>query len=161
MTGKLNFRTEPMRSDIKTVRDIIVSSGFFQNHEIDVAVELVEERLAKGIESGYFFNFVEIDGQTAAYACYGTIPCTIGSWDLYWIATHNDFRGKGIGKKLLAEVEKHIKELGGRAVYIETSLKPQYQPTQHFYDSAGYNRDAVLKDFYDVDDHKIIYSKRV
>jgi ribosomal protein S18 acetylase RimI-like enzyme len=159
MRNQMSLRAEPSQADIENVRDIIISTGFFQNHEIDVAVELVEERLQKGIESGYFFIFVEIDGRTVAYACYGTIPCTIGSWDLYWIATHNNFRGKGIGKKLLAEVEKHIKELGGRTVYIETSLKPQYEPTQYFYDSAGYAREAVLKDFYDVNDHKVIYSR--
>lgn len=143
--------------DIDNVRDIITSTNFFQDHEIPVAVELVEERLEKGLESGYHFIFASIVGKTIAYACYGEIPCTKGSYDLYWIVTHNDYRGKGIGKALMAEVEKQIMGSGGRVIYIETSSKPQYKPTRLFYENYGCVTEAVLKDFYDYGDDKIIY----
>ncbi len=143
--------------DIDNVRDIITSTNFFQDHEIPVAVKLVEERLEKGLESGYHFIFASIVGKTIAYACYGEIPCTKGSYDLYWIVTHNDYRGKGIGKALMAEVEKQIMGSGGRVIYIETSSKPQYKPTRLFYENYGCVTEAVLKDFYDYGDDKIIY----
>jgi len=162
MGSQIAYRTEPTTADIENIREIIVSTGFFFDHEIDVAVELVEERLDKGLdESGYYFLFADTDGKTVAYACYGTIACTVGSYDLYWIATHNDYRGKGIGKDLLCQVENDIKGMGGRAIYIETSAKPQYEPTQKFYDSCRYLREALLKDFYAENDHKIIFSKNV
>ena len=152
------FRFEPTIADIENVREIITSTSFFQTHEIPVAVELVEERLSKGVESGYHFIFVETEGKTVAYACFGEIPCTKGSFDLYWIATHNEYRGKGIGKMLMAEVESHIKGIGGRVIYIETSSKAQYEPTRKFYENYGCKTEAVLKNFYDLNDSKHIYS---
>jgi ribosomal protein S18 acetylase RimI-like enzyme len=158
MSTNLVFRQEPTKADIDNIRDIVTSTGFFLPHEIPVAVELVEERLEKGIESGYHFIFAEIEGQTIAYACYGEIPCTKGSYDLYWIATHNNYRAKGIGKMLLAEVEKQIVNIGGRVIYIETSSKQQYEPTRKFYENYGCKTEAILKDFYDRNDHKYLYS---
>lgn len=155
------YRTEPKQSDIEDVREIILSSGFFLEHEIPVALELVQERIEKGIASEYYFVFADINGKPVAYACFGPIPCTLGSFDLYWIATHGSYRGKGIGKQLIAEVEREVKLMGGRAVYIETAGKPQYVPTRKFYETCGYLDEARLKDYYADGDDKIMYSKRL
>ncbi|MFH2049132.1 MAG: GNAT family N-acetyltransferase [bacterium] len=103
-----------------------VLPDFFSQDEIDIAVELVTERLEKGIESGYHFIFAEIDGKTIGYSCFGPIPATQESYDLYWIAVHNDYRGAGIGKQLLTISEEAIHRLGGGRVYIETSGRDQY-----------------------------------
>ena len=157
MQQDLIFRYEPTMKDVESVKEIVTSTNFFQDHEIPVAVELVQERLEKGLESGYRFIFASIEGKTIAYACYGEIPCTKGSYDLYWIVTHNDYRGKGIGKELMAEVERQIKGIGGRVIYIETSSKAHYEPTRKFYENYGCVTEAVLKDFYDQGDHKYIY----
>ena len=156
---ELTIRTEPTPNDPENVREIVSSSGFFHDYEIPVAVELVQERIGKGESSGYHFVFADINGQTISYACFGPIPCTKNSYDLYWIATKNEFRGKGIGKVVLNEVERLIKKLGGKTIYIETSSKPLYIPTRKFYISNGYKVEAQLKDFYDINDDKIIFSK--
>jgi len=157
--NNITFRTEVFKADIEAVREIVSSTGFFHDYEVPVAVELVEERLQKGVESGYHFVFAEVDGKTAAYSCYGEIPCTNGSYDLYWIVTHNDYRRMGIGKKLLAETEKNIKELGGRGIYVETASKEKYMPTRMFYVQCSYIKEAELKDFYEIGDNKVIYVK--
>lgn len=157
----VTYRTEPIFSDIEAVRDIVTSSGFFLEHEIPVAVELVQERLDKGLESEYYFVFAEIEGKPVAYACFGPIPCTINNFDLYWIAAHNSMRGKGIGSELIKKVEEYVKEMGGRSIYIETSGKAQYVPTRKFYDHNGYIMEATLKNYYDLNDDKVIYSKEL
>lgn len=155
------LRFEPVAGDVENVREIIHSSGFFLDHEIPVALELVEEAIEKGLESGYFFVFAMDGGRTISYACYGDIACTKNSYDLYWIATHQDYRGKGVGSLILQETEKRVKLMGGRVIYIETSSKPLYVPTQSFYEKHGYFKEAVLKDYYDVNDSKIVYSKHI
>lgn len=154
---EIQFRTKPTLEDAKKIREIIESSGFFHDHEIVVAVELLIDRLEEGDNGHYQFIFAEIDGVMASYACYGFISCTKSSYDLYWLATHNNFRGKGIGKKILNEMYKHIKLLGGTAVYAETSEREQYLPTRKFYESCGYLKEAVLKDFYDIGDSKAVF----
>ncbi len=157
--SSVTFREEVLEKDPENVRNIVTSTGFFHEEEIDIAVELPEERLAKGLKSGYLFVFAEVDNIVAGYTCYGIIPCTKASYDLYWIAVHNDFRGSGIGKMLLSLTEKKIKELGGHGVYIETSTRKQYEPTRAFYLRCDYKEAAVLENFYDINDGKVIYVK--
>jgi GNAT superfamily N-acetyltransferase len=157
----LTFRTLPHKDDIQRIREIVESTGFFYDHEVEVAVELIEERLHKGEKSGYHFVFAELDGITAGYSCYGPIACTKSSHDLYWIVTHNDYRGKGIGKQLLEETYRQAKTLGCTSLYAETSGLPHYAPTRGFYNSNAFSLEATLKDFYDKDDDKLIYLKRL
>ena len=155
------LREQVTAADQAAVREIVASTGFFHDAEVDVAAELVHERLLKGDASGYFFLFAEIDGQPAGYACYGPIACTIGSYDLYWIAVHNRYRQRGLGRTLLLATERKIAEARGRRIYVETSSREQYQPTRDFYEHFDYRVEAVLPDFYAPGDGKVIYSKVV
>ncbi|SDC03574.1 GNAT family N-acetyltransferase [Williamwhitmania taraxaci] len=161
MADKISVRKTVTQTDINAVMEIVKSTGFFYDHEIPVAGELVEEAVAKGKESGYEFAFVDFEGKPVGYACYGLIPCTKTSYDLYWIVVHNNHRGKGYGKILLNEVVKDIDAWGGTAIYIETSDKELYAPTHRFYESAGCKLEATFADFYDVGDHKRVYVKRI
>ncbi|MFA5480703.1 MAG: GNAT family N-acetyltransferase [Candidatus Muiribacteriota bacterium] len=158
----IKFRHEVLESDIEKVYSIVKSTGFFREDEILIARELAEEAFSKGQKiSGYNFIFAEIDGEVAGYTCYGEIPCTIGSYDLYWIAVDNSRRGSGIGKLLMEKTEYEIKKINGRMIYIETSNKPLYEPTKKFYLSCNYKIEVILKDFYAPQDDKIIYSKKI
>jgi GNAT superfamily N-acetyltransferase len=156
----MQWRYEARPEDREAVRRIVHSSGFFSPAEIDVAVELVDDRLRLGEASEYYFVFADdAEGRTWGYTCYGPITVTQGSFDLYWIAVDHEYRGRGLGKRLLAESERLIAAAGGRRVYIETSIKPQYSPTRHFYERNGYPLEAVLKEFYGPGDDKAIYVK--
>lgn len=157
----ITYREIPIPADKESIREIIESSGFFSSDETDVAVELVEERLTKGVRSGYYFLFAECDGKIVAYTCFGPIACTAASYDLYWIAVHDDFRGSGIGKELLKRSEAIIAAQGGKRIYIETASREQYEPTRSFYLRCGYHEEAVLKDFYSPGDDKVIYAKAI
>lgn len=151
------FRKGVTYSDLPHLRSILESSGFFYDFEVDVALELAEEYLEKGEKCGYFFIIAEQDGIPVGYTCYGEIPCTIGSYDLYWIAVHQKTRGKGLGKKLMAQTSQDILIKGGRRIYIETSSTEKYLPTQKFYDNCGCTLVARIPDFYDVGDDKMMY----
>ncbi len=155
----VQMREEVLTTDVEAVRRIIESTGFFSKAEADVAAELVEERLNKGIQSGYYFLFAEQDGRVAGYSCFGPIACTLFSYDLYWIAVEDAFRGKGLGRRLLEASEKAIAKLGGRRIYVETSSREQYHPTRAFYLRCDYLEASVLEDFYAPNDSKVTYLK--
>jgi len=157
----ITFRTIPEKRDIARVLEIVESTKFFYDHEVEIAAELVSERLAHGESTEYFFVFAEVDGITAAYSCYGPIEMSKTSFDLYWIATHNDFRGKGIGKKLLEETFKEAKSMGCKILIAETSGLEHYAPTRAFYDSNKFELEARLKNFYAEGDDKLFYTKRI
>jgi ribosomal protein S18 acetylase RimI-like enzyme len=153
------LRSIPGPDDPFHIEKIVRSTGFFREDEVLVAVELVEERLLKGADSGYEFLFADLGGIPVAYSCYGLIPCTVHSYDLYWIATHKKHMNRGIGRTLLLETEKTIKKTGGYGIYVETSSKEQYAPTRAFYEKNGYTLKARFEDFYDKGDDKCIYVK--
>jgi D-alanine-D-alanine ligase len=159
--SEITYREDPCPMDAQQVREIVVSSGFFSKDETDVAVELVEERLRKGLSSGYYFVFAEKEKEVIGYACFGPIPCTVGSYDLYWIAVKNVLRGSGLGREILHRVEQKVMAWGGKRIYMETSSKQQYRPTHAFYKNCGYRKEAVLRDFYSPGDHKMIFLKEV
>lgn len=155
------WREEPRPSDIRDVLEIVRSTGFFNDEELDIAAELVEERLTKGTASGYYFLFMEIDKKVTGYSCFGPIPGTLTSFDLYWIAVNNESRGMGLGKIIMERTEKEIAKMKGNRIYVETSSKKLYFPTRKFYEGCGYKAEAQLKDFYAPGDDKIIYVKKV
>ncbi|MDR1519157.1 MAG: GNAT family N-acetyltransferase [Planctomycetota bacterium] len=155
----LAFRDCPGASDVPAVRELLGDTGFFRPDEIGVAAELVEEGLAKGAASGYHFIFAEAGGQLAGYVCFGPIPCSIGSFDLYWLAVDKRLQGRGLGLGLAARCEAAARRMGARGIYAETSGKAQYLPTRRFYERAGFAEAARLPDFYAVGDAKIIYRK--
>jgi ribosomal protein S18 acetylase RimI-like enzyme len=152
-------RAEPTEQDREVVRAIVCSTGFFSPEEVDIAVELVDEALARGEASGYHFVFLESAGEMLGYACFGPIPATEASWDLYWIAVHERCRGAGHGRWLLREAERAIAARGGRRVWIDTSSRAQYASTRAFYERCGYARAALLEDFYRPGDGKVIYCR--
>ncbi len=145
--------------DVKNIREIVSSTGFFSDEEINIAVELVEERLSREEACGYYFLFLDIDNKTVGYSCFGPIPATKFSYDLYWIAVHKDYQSLGLGKIILAESEIAISKLGGKRIYIETSGREQYLSTRKFYLTCNYKEEAVLKDFYSPGDAKYLYLK--
>ena len=78
----ITFRTIPEKRDIQRVMEIVESTKFFYDHEVEIAAELVAERLSQGESTGYYFVFAEVDGVTAAYSCYGHIEMTKSCFDL-------------------------------------------------------------------------------
>jgi len=98
-------------------------------------------------------------GRLAGYACYGPIACTESGYDIYWIAVHPDYQGKGLGRRILKETERLIRESSGTRIYVETSQRVQYASTRAFYEDCGYRLEAVLADFYAAGDGKVVYCK--
>lgn len=155
----LHYRQQILPSDPGAIFRIVQSSGFFSNEEIALARELAEEKLAQGNDCSYQFLFAENKDIVLGYTCYGLIPATCGSYDLYWIAVDEQLRSKGLGKELMLKTQHIIGDIGGRRIYVETSSRDQYKPTHSFYESCGYQKEALLKDFYAEGDSKIIYAR--
>ena len=46
---------------------------------------------------------------------------TEGTWDLYWIVTHPEARGRGVARTLVERMESELRGIGARLVRVETS----------------------------------------
>ena len=157
--GQVTWRREVGPADPPAVARLVAATGFFSGEEVGIARELVEERLRLGPASGYEFLLAE-DGQgLAGYACFGRIPGTQASYDLYWIAVRPGLKGQGLGRQALARAESLMAGQGGTRVYVDTSSRAQYEPTRAFYERCGYGLAASFPDFYAPGEAKVVYCK--
>lgn len=162
------IRDSVIASDADAVRELVRSTGFFSNEEIDVSGDLVAEQLESVRLGGltgsfpYEFFFAEVElGVPVGYTCTQRIPLTEGSYDLMWIVVGAGHQGRGLGQRLLAIAEDRARAANGRLIYAETAGRQQYAPTREFYVRAGYRIVAQIPDFYSEGDDKIIFEKRL
>jgi GNAT superfamily N-acetyltransferase len=158
----MNLRSNPRESDRAAVLAVVKATGFFSEEEEAIAVELVDEALARGPASGYEFLFADAPDQAEkilGYTCFGPIPGTESSFDLYWIAVTPTGQGKGLGRHLLLATEEAARRLGATHIYADTSGQDKYAPTRAFYTRMGYQAEAVLRDYFAPGDDKILFSK--
>jgi acetoin utilization deacetylase AcuC-like enzyme/N-acetylglutamate synthase-like GNAT family acetyltransferase len=157
----LVWREAVRAEDIESVRMLVAGTAMFSAEEIDIAAELVMERIEKGRASGYEFILAEDGGKLAGYACFGPIPGSETSYDLYWIAVNADRQGRGLGRDILARSEEAMRRMGARHIYVDTSSSEKYIPTRGFYLSTGYAVAAEFADFYRPGDGKVIFVKKL
>ena len=149
------------QADRAVIAELVVSVENFNQAEIDCALELIDIYLNTKSQADYHVVVAEdARSRVHAYACWGPVPLTKGTYDLYWIATHPDSRGFGYGRALMAYVESKVLENKGRLLAIETSSKESYVATVEFYRRLGFEEAFCIRDFYDVGDDKLVFVKR-
>jgi ribosomal protein S18 acetylase RimI-like enzyme len=156
------LRLEPLRREQRAaVERLLRESGFFRHAEIVVALEVIDAYLAQPDRDYTALGAFTPGGDLVGYVCYGPTPCTVGTYDLYWIAVATAARNSGVGTQLLQEVERRLARADARLVIIESSSQPLYEPTRQFYRRRGYEVVARVPDFYADGDDRVIFAKRI
>jgi ribosomal protein S18 acetylase RimI-like enzyme len=143
--------------DRERVLEILVATARFTREEVGWAMELVD--LARAAPKGEYEAYVLDDKGVQGYVLFGPTPKAEGVYDLYWIAVDPRRQGQGLGQLLLRFVETEVRRREGRMLLIETSSKRSYAPTVRFYQRAGYREISRIKDFYRIEDDKVVFSK--
>jgi ribosomal protein S18 acetylase RimI-like enzyme len=131
-------------------------TGLFHDDEIPVALEVFDAAVAGSPD---YTALGAVTGESlAGWICWGPTPCTVGTFDLYWIAVDPAQHNAGIGTLLLAAMER---QLAGHArlVVVETAGRDAYAPTRAFYERRGYAAVARIPDFYAPGDDQVVYTK--
>ena len=173
--------------DRQVVLSFLAETRFFRPDEIDIARELIDSAIAEG-PKGHYQSFVAtvessqlsvpssqsggVSGQlstanrqlttgseTVGWVCWGPTPCTLGTFDIYWIGVAPAWQGRGIGRALTNFAEQAIAEHGGRLFVVETSSREAYIPTRRFYEALGYHEAGRIPAFYGPGDDKVIFLK--
>ena len=148
------------QKDRERIHEILLATGRFTDEEVRCAMELVDESLTCPDKGDYVVQVAENE-TVAGYVCYGPTPLTDGVFDLYWIAVDPRCQGSGVGQLLLQFVESEVRKQRGRMLLIETSSKATYAPTLRFYHRSGYEEISRIKDFYRIEDDKVVFCKRL
>jgi ribosomal protein S18 acetylase RimI-like enzyme len=160
VSGRLTAPTlrDLSAADRDRIEEITRAAGLFREAEIGVALEVFDA--ATGGSADYCGRAADVDGRLVGWICWGPTPCTVGTYDLYWMCVDPLVQGGGIGTALLQEMERR---LAGRArlVVVETSGRAEYRGTRGFYEARGYGRAASIPDFYAPGDDQVVYVKEV
>ena len=153
-------------NDRARVAELLVSTAVFSREEIDVALQLFDASVGTaGADDAHVpdYEFTgAFDGERLlGYACSGPTPATEGTFDLYWLAVDAAAQGTGIGKRLVREVERELRDRGARMLLVETSSRPDYSNTRAFYARCGYTEAARIRDFYAPADDRIMLTTRL
>ncbi|MEI6972801.1 MAG: GNAT family N-acetyltransferase [bacterium] len=147
--------------DRPAVLALIDQPKFFRQDELAVAAEVFDDSIP-GAPPGEYHSRVLLEaGKVRGWICFGPTPCTIGTFDIYWIVVAAGYQGRGYGRKLIAHAEREMQAMGARISVIETSSRGDYLPTRRFYDSAGYTVASQIPNFYSDGDDRVIYTKRI
>jgi ribosomal protein S18 acetylase RimI-like enzyme len=172
MTTRVAPRLRDLTSaDATRILEITRLTGVFREEELGIAAEV----FADGVEAAakaraaptpssaelpYYLLGAELDGSLVGWICWGATPCTERTWDLYWLAVDPRAQGHGVGSALVDEMERRLKGKA-RLISIDTSGRPDYEPTRRFYLLRGYRAVAVVPNFYAAGDDQVIFTKEL
>ena len=163
MSGTLT--TPVLRSltaaDRGRIEEITRAVGVFHDNEVPVALEVFDGAVADAGADAvrpYTALGAEQDGRLVGWICWGPTPCTLGTYDLYWMAVDPACHGLGIGTALLRDMERRLAG-HARLLVVETAGRSDYLPTRAFYEAHGYRVASTIPDFYAPGDDQVVYLK--
>jgi D-alanine-D-alanine ligase len=148
------------QADRDRIEAITRSVKVFREDEIAVALQVFDEAVGGSPANTYSGLGAESEERLCGWICWGPTPCTLGTYDLYWMAVEPRLQGSGIGTALLLEMERRLAGMA-RLIVIETAGRPDYAATRAFYEAKGYSPVAVVPDFYAPGDDQVVFVKRV
>ena len=151
----------PRAGDRDRVAAIVEATGVFRPEEAAIALEVFDGAVERPGADYHAIGACDDDDTLVGFTSFGPTPCTVATWDLYWIAVHPGAHRHGVGRWLMQAAEQAIANAGGQLVVVETSSRPDYAPTRAFYAALGYTRAARIPDFYAPGDDLVVYTKRL
>ncbi len=145
-------------ADRGRIEAITRAVGLFRDAEVSVALEVFDGVVAGSPD--YLALGADFDGRLAGWICWGPTPCTVGTYDLYWMAVDPALHGAGIGTALLHEMERRLAGVA-RLIVVETAGRSDYRGTRAFYQARGYRPAATIPDFYARGDDQVVYLKNL
>ncbi len=155
MTENIIRKVKPQ--DIPGLKEVLDSSELFPSEYLD---DMISDFLNNNDTSEIWFTCVDNDRPLALGYC---VPekLTNGTYNLYAIAVRKEFQGQGIGQRMMRFIESLLAENGNRILIVETSSIDQYALTRKFYGKLGYRQEAIIKDFWNEGEDKIIFWKKL
>ncbi len=145
------------KDDIPSLKEVIDSTALFPSALLD---EMVSGYLTDSGTQEIWLT-AEIDATPVAVAYCVPERLTAGTFNLLLIAVHAREQGRGWGAALMRFVEQHLRDTRQRLLIVETSGLATYKRTRHFYEKLGYTREAVIREFYNVGEDKVIFWKKL
>lgn len=145
------------QEDLPALKEVLDSSELFPSDMLD---DMIADYLNKEDSTDIWFTTIK-DEQPISIGYCAPERMTEGTYNLYAIAVRKEFQGQGVGGAMMNFIETSLRESGQRILLVETSGLPEYELTRTFYDQYNYKREAVIRDFYQEGEDKVIFWKKL
>ncbi len=143
--------------DVDALKEVIDTNTLFSSSLLE---EMMNDYFTNPSTRDIWLTEESTGGPVAILYC-APERLTEGTYNLYLIAVHKNYQGKGIGARMMSYLEAFIKDIGERVLLVETSGLPEFARTRKFYDQCGYNREALIRDFYREGEDKVVFWKKL
>lgn len=145
------------KQDVPALKVILDNTGLFPS-------EMLEEMIADYFEnpdSADIWFTVEAEGQPISIAYCAPERMTEGTYNLYAIAVHTSQQGRGVGRQMMQYIEDLLRQRGNRILIVETSGLADYDLTREFYLKCQYTQEAIIREFYEEGEDKVVFWKKL
>ena len=148
---------EVIHSDLDSLKIVLDSCGLFPSEFLD---EMISDYFHNLDTNEIWFTYVENDSPISIGYC---IPekLTSGTYNLLAIGVSENHQRKGVAVEMMNFIEQKLKTIGARVLIVETSSDDAQIGARNLYQKLGYNQEAVIRDFWNEGEDKIVYWKKL
>ncbi|MEM9025037.1 MAG: GNAT family N-acetyltransferase [Bacteroidota bacterium] len=145
------------KGDVPALKHVLDTIELFPSEMLD---EMIADYLNNPETAEIWFTEVE-DGQPVSIGFCAPEKLTEGTYNLYAIGVRSDIQSKGTASRMMAFIEHYLKANGHRVLIVDTSGTAAFEGTRRFYEKLGYHKEAVIRDFWEEGDDKVVYWKKL
>lgn len=144
-------------TDIDWLKKVADSSGLFPSEYLD---EMISDYLNNLETQDIWFTYIDDNKPVAIGYC---VPekLTNGTYNLLAIGVSQDSQRNGVATEMMNYIEQLLRLKEGRILIVETSSDDAQIGARTFYEKIGYTQMAVIKDFWNDGEDKIVFWKKL
>jgi len=146
-----------IHQDIDVLKEVLDSSELFPSEMLD---DMIHDFFHNETSTDIWLTTLE-NGRPISIAYCAPERMTEGTYNLYAIAVHKDKQGQGVGGKMMTYIEDLLRKNGHRILLVETSGLADFELTRKFYHQCQYHQEAIIRDFYQDGEDKVIFWKKL
>lgn len=154
----MNKNIKPVtQSDIDGLKNVLDSCGLFPSEYLD---EMISDYFNNADTKDIWFTYIDNNSPVAIGYC---VPekLTNGTYNLLAIGVSENFQRKGIAIEMMNYIEQELKSKNGRILIVETSSDDAQIGARKLYKKIGYSQEAVIRDFWNEGEDKIVFWKKL
>jgi ribosomal protein S18 acetylase RimI-like enzyme len=149
-------------ADVEQIRALALGNGMFAPEDMAGFDDGLNGYLSGASEGHRWLVATGVGGRVEGAAYVAPEPFGDRVWNLYFLAADPSRHRRGAGSALVRHVEQSLRDEGdevARVLIVETSSGAAYEGARRFYSSRGFDREAVIREFYGPSDDKIVFWK--
>ena len=146
-----------LKTDVEQIKKVVDSSELFPSEYLD---EMISDYLNNSNTEEFWFTYIDNNAPISIGYC---VPekLTEGTYNLLAIGVLKESQGKGIAREMMSYIELLLQDKGARILIIETSSDDAQIAAREFYKKIGFTQEAVIRDFWQDGEDKIVFWKKL